>query len=61
MNPPDSIALLIAAAVGVSIGTIIGIFIAGMVSQRRNRRATADAWLAAERFYTRAYTMTPKH
>ena len=60
MTPPDSLALIIAGSAGIFIGSTIGIFVAGMVSQRRNRRATAEAWLAAERFYSRAYHMTPK-
>ncbi len=56
----DSITLLIAGATGILIGTGFGIYIAALFASPKIQRAGHDAWLSAERFYKRAYILTPR-
>lgn len=57
----DTTALLIAAGSALVIGTGLGIYIGALFAQRRIQRAGHEAWLSAERFYKRAYHMTPRN
>lgn len=59
MNP-DSISLLICAAAGLLIGSLIGFSACAILSIRRVQRTSVETWKAARRFYDRAYILTPK-
>lgn len=56
----DSIALLIAAGTAFTIGLMIGMYIASLFAARKFQRIQHESWLASERFYKKAYHMTPK-
>lgn len=57
----NSLPLLIAIGCSLIIGTGIGMYVGALFAHRRIQRAGAEAWLAAERFYKRAYNLTPRN
>jgi hypothetical protein len=57
----DSTILLIAAGSALVVGTGLGIYIGALFAERRIQRAGHEAWLSAERFYKRAYKLTPRN